>query len=270
MKKLFGITIAMMLGLNMIGCESTVEDTNEVDTTQTKQEEQISKFVSKHSIERWIMIKNLISILDFGSSRITILCGVGDVNNSFRLLASVDTEYEGFSKGEFIDSNNLQPAIARALRQAEEELQCKIDNVFVGVPAEFCYVYDAMLTKTFPKKTKITNKIIDALFMEDKEDNPYKSHTIINKAPLFYIVNDDNKTNDPTGLIVNKLQARTSYVLVENGFKLLVSGILESLGVKRYDFLSNSLAESLYLIDDYRRNGVVWERRFEQIFKDGY
>ena len=41
MKKLFGLTIALMLGLNIVGCESTVEDTNEVDTTQTKQEEQI-------------------------------------------------------------------------------------------------------------------------------------------------------------------------------------------------------------------------------------
>jgi cell division protein FtsA len=192
--------------------------------------------------------------LDFGSSKITILSGVGDVNNSFRLLASVDSDYEGFSRGEFLDSNNLQTAIAGALRKAEEELQCKIDNIFVGVPAEFCYVYDSMLTKTFSKKTKITNKIVDALFMEDKEENPYKTHTIINKAPLFYIINDENKTNEPVGLVANKIQARVSYVLVENGFKLLVSGILESLGVKHYDFLSNSLSESLYLIDDYKRN----------------
>ena len=200
------------------------------------------------------MIKNLTSILDFGSSKITMLVGVGDVNNSFKMLASVDSEYEGFCKGEFIDSNNLLPAIANTFRKVEEELQCKIDNVFVGVPAEFCYVYDAMLTKTFAKKTKITAKIIDSLFMEDKEDNPYKTHTIINKAPLFYIINDDNKTNDPIGLIANKIQARTSYLLVENGFKLLVSGILKSLGVKHFDFLSNSLAESLYLIDEHKRN----------------
>jgi len=200
------------------------------------------------------MIKNLISILDFGSSKITILSGVGDVNNSFRLLASVDAEYDGFSKGEFIDTNNLQVAINQALNKVENELQCKIDNIFVGVPAEFCFVYDAMLTKTFAKKTKITNKIVDNLFMEDSEDNPYKSHTIINKSPLFYIINDENKTNDPVGLVANKLQARTSYVLVENSFKLLISGILESLGLKHYDFLSNSLAESLYLIDEYKRN----------------
>lgn len=199
------------------------------------------------------MVKNLTTVLDFGSSKITILVGVGDVNDSFRLVASVDSEYEGFAKGEFLDTNNLQVSIANAFRKVEEQLQYKVDNVFVGVPAEFCFVYDAMLTKTFPKKTKITNKIIDNLFLEDKEDNPYNSHTIINKAPLFYIVNDDNRTNDPIGLVANKIQARTSYVLVENGFKLLISGILKGLGIKRFDFLSNSLAESLYLIDEYKR-----------------
>lgn len=40
MKKLFGITIAMMLGLNMIGCENTMEDTT-IEETETKQEQTI-------------------------------------------------------------------------------------------------------------------------------------------------------------------------------------------------------------------------------------
>ena len=200
------------------------------------------------------MIKNLVSIIDFGSSKITVLAGVGDVNGSFKLLASADSEYDGFSKGEFLNPNELQSAIAEGLNSVERELQCKINNVYIGVPAEFCYVYDAMLTKVFNKKTKITAKIIDQLFLEDKEENLYSSHTIINKAPLFYIVNDDNRTNDPVGLIVNKLQVRTSYVLVENKFKLLVSGVIESLGIKHYDYISNTLAESVYLIDEHKRN----------------
>ena len=200
------------------------------------------------------MGKNVTSILDFGSSMITLLVGVEDVNNSFRLLSSIECDYEGFAKGEFVDPNNLQIVIADVLKKAERELQFKVDNLFVGVPAEFCFVYDAMLTKTFAKKTKITSKIVDALFLEDKEENPYQTHTVINKSPLFYIVNDENKTNDPVGLVATKLQARTSYVLVENRFKLMVSGILKSLGVKEFDFLSSTLAEGLHLIDDHKRN----------------
>ncbi|MGN0960893.1 MAG: cell division FtsA domain-containing protein [Christensenellales bacterium] len=199
------------------------------------------------------MIKNLTTVIDFGSSKITILSGVGDVNKSFRLVASVDSDYAGFSKGEFLEPNNLSVAIADALNAVEMELECKIDNIYVGVPAEFCFVYDAMLTKTFVKKTKITPKIIDNLFLEDMEENPYKTHTVINKSPLFYIINDENKMNDPTGVIATKLQARTGYVLVDNGFKLLISGILNDLGVKNYDFISNSLAECIYLIDEHKR-----------------
>lgn len=40
MKKLFGLTIAVMLGLNMIGCEDTMEDTN-MEQPETKQEQKV-------------------------------------------------------------------------------------------------------------------------------------------------------------------------------------------------------------------------------------
>ena len=41
MKKLLGITIAMMLGISMIGCESTEENNAKVEKPEVKQEEQV-------------------------------------------------------------------------------------------------------------------------------------------------------------------------------------------------------------------------------------
>jgi cell division protein FtsA len=198
--------------------------------------------------------KEKTAVLDFGSSKITLLVGAGEVNRSFKLIASAEGDYEGFAKGEFFDTNALRQVIADVIAEVENQLQYKLNNIIVGVPAEFCFVYDKLLTKTFNKKIKITSKIVDNLFAEDDEVCPYSTHSIINKAPLFYIINDDNKTNEPLGLIANKIQARTSYVLVENKFKLIVGGILDSLGVKNYDYISNTLAESIYLIDENKRN----------------
>lgn len=40
MKKIFGVTIAVMLGLIMIGCEDTMEDTN-MEQPETKQEQKV-------------------------------------------------------------------------------------------------------------------------------------------------------------------------------------------------------------------------------------
>ena len=199
-------------------------------------------------------IKNMVTAIDFGSSRITVLAGIKEVNKSFRLLASADSEYDGFANGQFIEPNALQDALKKAIDEVEGQLHCKLENVYVGVPAEFCFVYDTMLTKTFAKKTKITAKMIDSLFMEDVEENPYSTHSIVNKAPLFYIINDDNRTNDPIGMLATKIQAKTSYILVENKFKILINGILENLGIRDFDYLSNTLAESIYLIDEHKRN----------------
>lgn len=200
------------------------------------------------------MVKDIVSVIDFGSSKITMLTGVREVNRSFKLLASADVDYDGFANGEFIDSNNLKSQVAQIISGVEKDLNCKVTNIFVGVPAEFCFTYDKLITKTFLKKTRITPKIIDNLFLEEDEENPYPTHSIINKSPLFYILNDENRTNDPIDLFATKIQARTSYILVENKFKHLISGILDSCGIKEYDFLSNTLSEAIYLIDDNKRN----------------
>lgn len=198
--------------------------------------------------------KDIVSVMDFGSSKITLLTAKSEVNNSFKLMSSVDIDYEGFGSGEFIEPNNLKNQIMQAINLAERELQCKLHNIFVGVPAEFSFTFEKTLVKTFPKKVKITSKIIDNLYLEDDEISPYTTHSIINKSPLFYIINEDNKTNDPIGQYATKIQAVTSYILVENNFKMQIGSILESLGVKNYDFLSNSLAEGVYLIDEHKRN----------------
>lgn len=199
-------------------------------------------------------MKDIVSVMDFGSSRITVLTGEKEVNRSFKLLSSIDVEYEGFANGEFVEPNNLKNIISSAINDTEKDLQSKIGFLFVGVPAEFCFCYEKMLTKTFTKTTKITDKIIDELYLNDNEDNPYATHTVINKSPLYYIINEDHRTNHPEGQYANKLQAKTSYMLVENNFKILISGILEECGIKNYDFLSNSLAEAVYLIDEHKRN----------------
>lgn len=199
-------------------------------------------------------MKDLISVVDFGSSKITVLAGKKEVNNSFKLLSFADCEYEGFANGEFVDPNNLKEQMLQAINKVERELMCKLDTIFVGVPAEFCFVYEKMLVKTFAKSTKITPKIIDNMYLEDDESNPYKTHSLINKSSLYYIINDENKTNDPVGQFATKLQSKTSYVLVENKFKMLISAICEECNIKNYDFLSNSLAEGIYMIDEHRRN----------------
>lgn len=199
------------------------------------------------------MNKRLVTVMDIGSSKVTVLVGLREVNDSIKVHASAEYEYEGYSGGEFIDASSFQGAVMSAIADVEKSMGGDIKDIFVGVPAEFTFAYDKLLTKVFPKKTKITSKIIDALFIDDDEDNPYITHTVINKSPLFYIVNDENKTNEPIGLVATKLQARVGYILVDNGFKQVVVKVLRSAGIKNFDFMSHTLSEAVYLLPESKR-----------------
>lgn len=196
----------------------------------------------------------MVTVMDIGSSKVTVLVGSREVNDSIKLHASAEYEYEGYSGGEFIDITSFQEALRSAIEDVEKSMGYDIKDIFVGVPAEFTFAYDKLLTKVFAKKTKITPKIVDTLFADDDEENPYLTHTVINKSPLFYIVNDDNKTNEPVGMVATKLQARVGYILVDNRFKQVVTKVLSGMGIKNFDFISHTLSEAVYLLPENKRN----------------
>ena len=204
------------------------------------------------------MQKKIISVLDFGSSKISVYAGHKIVNDNIKILASGEAEYEGFINGEFLEPNAISSSIMDAISQTEEQLHKKIDTLFIGVPAEFCFVTTKKETKYFEKPTKVTNKILDEIFLRLKDDEFQETHTIINKAPLYFELDDGYKTLEVLGTYTNRLDTYMSVVMVENQFVHLISSILRNIGIMNFDFVCNTMAESTYLIEEAERiNGAV-------------
>ena len=110
------------------------------------------------------MAKNEVAILDFGSSKITILVGVKGVNNTFKIIANGSCEYAGFMNGEFIDPENLASAISYAKNQAENVYGKKIKRLYVGVPTEFCCNTLENISMNLNSRVRIKSKHISRLF----------------------------------------------------------------------------------------------------------
>ena len=204
------------------------------------------------------MQKKIISVLDFGSSKISVYAGHKVVNDNIKILASGEAEYEGFIDGEFLEPNAISSSIMEAISQTEEQLHRKIDTLFIGVPAEFCYVTTKKESKYFDKPTKVTTKILDDIFLRLKDDEYKDTHTIINKAPLYFEIDEGYKTLEVVGTYTSVLNTYMSVVMVENQFVHLISSILRNIGIMDFDFVCNTMAESTYLIDEAERiNGAV-------------
>ena len=98
-----------------------------------------------------------VAILDFGSQKITVVVGCRDVNNTINVKAFYEEAYEGFMDGEFIEPSNLDTSIARAIAGAERICNCKLTDITIGVPTEFCFAMCKNVSQSFlkPKKIKI-------------------------------------------------------------------------------------------------------------------
>ena len=194
-------------------------------------------------------MQNYVSVLDFGSSKITVVSGTKNVNNNFNIFATGVCDYAGFMNGEFIEPNLLRDCIATAINNAQMNLNHKITKLYVGIPAEFCVNEIQDVSVSFKSKTLLKKNIISNLFNKNEFNNLSGTHSIINKSPIYYLLDGDNKVLDPIGSYANSMVIKTSYIYIENKIMALLSSILSSLGVKEYVYISSTLAQATYLLN---------------------
>lgn len=199
------------------------------------------------------MSHSQVAVLDFGSSKITVLVGIRSKANTLRIMAKGMSDYAGFMDGEFLEPSTLKDSIHAAINEAQEMLGKKIKRIYIGAPAEFCYNQTVPLDLFFTKKTRIKEKHISKMFMLHKDKIISNTHTIVNQSAIFYKLDDGIKTPDPINADTTSLHSYTSFVLADNEFINLVSQAITEIGITSFEFISGSLSESLYLLQPEQR-----------------
>jgi len=198
-----------------------------------------------------------VSVLDFGSGKITVLIGRRGLNNTIVLSGMGESEYAGFCDGEFFEPAQLSFALAHAISNAETNSRTKIKHLTIGVPGEFttCVCSDVQLS--LGKKRRILEEDIDALH---EQGNAFKNHpvyTLINSQPVYYTLDDGRRLIQPAGLSSSKIGGHISYVLAENAFIDRMDALMKELGIESYAYMSSLVAEVMFLFDDVVRDRYV-------------
>ena len=204
------------------------------------------------------MSAKYVTVLDFGSSKISVMIAESGINNTFNILGSGDVEYSGFMNGEFVEPDKLYESVANCILKAETNSGIKVEKLHIGVPADFTFVECKTASVAFNKKTKITNENVSMLFDNASKEIRHNDYTIISRSPIYFMLDDNRKVIDPKGEVSTRLSGLVSFVLANNKFIETIDGILKNMGVKEVEYISSSLAESLYLIDpQVRDSGAI-------------
>ncbi len=195
-----------------------------------------------------------VSVLDFGSSKISVMIAESGINNTFNILGTGDTEYAGFINGNFVEPEKLYETIANCVVKAETNSGLKIEKLHIGVPAEFTFVDCKNSSIAFNKKIKITNENVADLFDLASREVKHDGSTIISRSPIYFILDDSRKVIDPKGEVSTRLSGLVSFVLADNNFIETIDNIIKNMGLREVEYVSSSLAESLYLLDPQVRD----------------
>ena len=112
------------------------------------------------------MTKTSISVVDIGSSNISVIIGQKGANNTFVVLGSGDSEYAGYYEGEFLEEEKLKDVFASAISEAEQSACQTVEKLFVGVPADFSVCDTKTVTQNYGQKAKITQEHLDYMFSQ--------------------------------------------------------------------------------------------------------
>lgn len=202
-------------------------------------------------------MKDCVAILDFGTSRITVLIGGRGINNSISLEGIGVCEYAGFVGGEWLEPEQLGTAVEQVIASAESNARLKINKLFVGVPGDFCKTEVNDVTMSLGKKRRVLDADVDALHSQGNDFFNDPENTVINIQPIYYTLDDERKLIAPVGMSSTRLSGSISYTLCDNGFINLVDAAVRGAGVAETEYLSAPLAEMLFLFDDYKRDNCV-------------
>ena len=200
------------------------------------------------------MANNYACVLDFGSSKVTVMIGERGVNGTFNIRGNGEAEYAGFYEGEFVEPENLQQAISSAITRAETNSGISIKKLYVGVPSEFSYCEQASASVNYGKRIRIKKANIYDFFELASKNLNFDNGVVINRSPINFILDDNKRSINPENEYSTKLSGNVSFVIAEKNFINRVDQILETLNIEQVNYISSVLSESIYLLEPETRD----------------
>ncbi|MDE6676755.1 MAG: hypothetical protein K2K12_03480, partial [Clostridia bacterium] len=197
------------------------------------------------------MGRKSVAVLDIRSTEVAVIIGERGVNNTFVLKASATEDYDGYDEKEFYDTKGLKDAIYRAVSAVEEMCGERIRELYVGVPGVFCRVEPKEKSIGFPKKRRIGQREIDALFTSGRE--PLEGYRFIRATSMIFTTADSRRVIDPTGLSSDTLSGCLSYFYCSDYFADLMEEIFGEMKIA-LRYIPTQYAMASYLIPSETRD----------------
>ncbi len=179
---------------------------------------------------------------------------VRKASSVYEIKASAKKEHDGFGDLEWFDKVAAEKCAREVLSEVAENTRCSKKRVFVGVPGEFCAVYNRDVSVRLDRERKVVDADIEFLIEKGKAFDT-DGYTIINSAPVSFSLDaSDKQYFDVRGMKACRVAATVSYLLCENSFAEMFTEAARKVGFADVRFVAVPWAESITLFEREARS----------------
>lgn len=201
-----------------------------------------------------------VAILDIRSNEVSFLLGAKGVNGTFVFSGMHSEKYEGYCLDGFFDEESFSRAVVRAIGTVQQNYQGQITKIYVGAPSPFVSAITKGHTMSFHSKRKLTAQDIDALYESGLNDLMMNGRCI-RRSAMYFTLGDNRKyfsADDVYGMPTTMLKGALCYYFVSEYFYGFITDLLESMGFYDVQFIPSTLAQSIYLLPEKKREGYAF------------
>ena len=195
-------------------------------------------------------IGDIIVGIDIGTTKVCL--GAGEVNNfgQIETICCTTQKCNGLKKGKIVDEDEISSSISKAIKQAEDETELKINSAYVTIPGKYVTIVQNSVVKDVKDKfTGITQKDIQNAIMQVKDIEIPDNKSIIDVDINQIVLDNGRVVTDPIGNLTTSCTVNAQVILAEKDYIRKLSYIFKKSGIEIDGIIPITLAERNLVLD---------------------
>ena len=210
---------------------------------------------------------NIISAIDVGTTKIAVLIGNYDLQNSrFEILGFGESKSEGLKRGIVINISKTIDSIRSAVEKAESKAGISINSALVGISGEHIKGINgsSAININNPQGNNnpgqpITKSDKNRVIEQSQSINLSPDRRVLHVLSQNFVVDNNKDVKNPVGLSCQRLEANVHIVTVGKNSEMDLVSCMKEIGIEVVDkFIFEPLASAHSVLTvDERELGVV-------------
>ncbi len=188
--------------------------------------------------------RNLISVLDIGSTKITCFIAKKHFSQDYEILGVAQIASKGVRVGMIIDLEAAKEAIVKVVEMAEDMASETIKNVYVSLNSSFL-ISERNSVDLVLSNQEINVKDMNKILFKALEKYNREEIEIVHTFPYEYILDGNRGIMQPLGLYGNKLTGIFHVICVPINYIVNIAKCLERCKLRIEGYISSGYATGL-------------------------